>query len=76
VFFVSATDGVSPAAPKAAALSQSTDAKTNVFDMVELLRRTRSGPINIERLERASGTAELGSCLTDATPEAVPGVPS
>jgi hypothetical protein len=30
----------------------------------------------IEWLKRAAGTAELGSCLTDATPEAVPGVPS
>jgi hypothetical protein len=29
----------------------------------------------LARLKCASGTAELGSCLTDAIPRAVPGVP-
>jgi hypothetical protein len=65
-FFASAAGGTSPAAPKAAAPNQRTDAKTNVFDMVELLRRTRSGQIIVED-KCAAGTTELGSCLTDAT---------
>jgi hypothetical protein len=30
----------------------------------------------LSELKRAAGTAELGSCLTDATPRAVPDMPS
>ena len=36
----------------------------------------RVGPKTFGRLKCASGTAELGSCLTDATPKVVPGAPS
>jgi hypothetical protein len=50
VFFVSAADGVSPAAAKAAALIQRTDAKTNVFDMTNSSAAHAAAQSIIERL--------------------------
>ena len=73
--FALVANSVSSDKPKATAPRKRADAKTTVFYMLGPARAAAAQLI-VGGRKCASGTAEVGSCLTDATPEAVPGVSS